>query len=956
MFVKSFNARCALLALCGAIGLAAPAAALEAVMDSYRLTIHESSGAWAIANADGERLAGGESLCAVEFGPGERLEPQDWTARAGADGVWRFAGTAGGAELALEIAPQADRVIFSGEIVCREGVATRIALPGRIDLDGAARERFYWPRVLGVELNESYLEGGSRTILNYPPAFADFCAARIGGASLFFYRAEAEETPWTSQVCIQGGDPPLFWRSYLARIRSGERRRIPAMAIQVGGDLREALLRYKADCALGKPLDEKMAPDALAQWRRMAEVQVPAPADGGLEILRHLPKPAVAYITNWMFGGFNRQFPDFLPPNAAFGGEEGLREFVRIAHEAGHWVRPYVNFTWWSEGWEGPDRRPAPDSRPAPTLEARGEAALTLDAATGKPIREYYHGAYGYTACPGHPLVIDRARDTRQALADDYGVDMFYEDQLGARRWPLDANPALASPMDFGAALMRLGRESAALRPVATEWGHDRALEFAVTLNYWALPPLSPIHVITGEEQTPWNGEEGRSFPYALYLAGGDAAPQILDCRDPAWLAWAMLLGCRVSLGTASLAVKEGPDREASLFLQLLAEALAEAGAAGAALRDFAYLQPRVARAEYENHRIIANFSAAPWPLEDGGAIAPDGFDLRADSGLRAGRYVGQEGERVLAFWRAGETQAWTLAPGGFDLRLGGLRMRAEPPSVKRNDAGRAAALLDFGSALGGGRLSETDRASLAAAFAQFRPERIETFDEFEAEPAKRRILVNTHSQILPVRALNDWPADVARLREWIEGGGVWIEAGRWPAWNAAAPGSDESGGWTVRRIGQAGFENFYGERCWISRRRETPPQPRPLKASALGRRVLSAETLAALESQAAIVTVPPMDFPGALPLCANADGDYLMVHPLGYGAIVRLGGDPVAAAPAALGETVEAILDGRLALDSPAWRAPLCRQVSLRGRSMPRSDAKTSGLPIADNPHDGIE
>jgi len=76
-----------------------------------------------------------------------------------------------------------------------------------------------------------------------------------------------------------------------------------------------------------------------------------------------------------------------------------------------------------------------------------------------------------------------------------------------------------------------------------------------------------------------------------------------------------------------------------------------------------------------------------------------------------------------------------------------------------------------------------------------------------------------------------------------------------------------------------------------------------------------------------------PGDINGALPLCENDDGAYIMVHPMGYGAVVRLGGVPVEPVPAALAEAVEAILDGKLELGGPVWRSPLCRRVE----AMPR-------------------
>ncbi|MCX7013524.1 MAG: hypothetical protein NTW86_13375 [Candidatus Sumerlaeota bacterium] len=923
-----------LAGLCLAFHARSGGAQMDVNAGAYRLRVDFSAGEWQVDNPAGGRLVGGAPLFMLDFADGTTISPKEMQVRVEPGEPPHATYAHPRAELALRVKAEPDRVVFEGEVACKEGVMTRVAIPKRFDLLAQPRTRFLWPRVLGVELNESFLASSRKLLTGYPEAFCDFCAAEVAKTPLYFYRCEPEEKPRPSQLAIQGGDPPVFWRSYTTYIRAGERWKAPAVACQVGGDLRETLLRYKKECALGKPLDQKMTPEFFDRWSKMAEARVPSPADGGLRMMRELTRPAVLYITDWMLGGFNKMFPDFLPPNAKYGGAKGFKEFAGAVHEQGHLLRPYVNFTWWSEGWEGRDGKPAVDSRPAPSLVEHGDAALAIDPKTRQTIKEDWHGCYGYTSCPGHPLVIEAARTTRDALLDDYKVDFLYQDQLGARKWILDLNPALENPADYGWAMMNIGREAAARCPIAVEYGNDRVLEFAAALNYWALPPLSPIHNTTGQARPPWEEGQGRSFPYALYLSSGDAAPQVLECLDPAWLAWSNLLGCRVSVGTLSEAIREGPDREAIAFLQQFAEALGKktgdgARAVGDRLLDFEYLAPRVARAKFERHEVIANFSDAPWPLEGDSAVAPDGFDLRAADGFRAGRYVDPSGASVLAMLEPDATAALTLAPGGFEVRVGGRVLRADPPPVKNANTARRTGLIDFGAGLGEARLGGVTADDLATAFRALAPERIGSLDALDQALKTCRVLVNGQSQCFPVADPDDWPAAVGRLRAWLQSGGVWVELGRCPLWNIVSP--DPKAGanaWQTSMIGKAGFENLYGERCWLSRRPKNPPQPKPLRVTERGRAVFSPQVIGALESQSATVTRPPADFPHAIALCENEDGPYIMVHASGYGAIARLGGDPVGAAPAALAEAVPAMFDGKLDVGGPVWTAPLCRRV----------------------------
>ncbi len=816
-------------------------------------------------------------------------------------------------EVTLRLDPQPERVLFCAEVFCKQGTVLALAVPHTFALVGRPRNGFLWPEVLGCEFTERFLASQGRAMVHYPPAFCDFAAAELGDTPAYFYRCQPEERPRPSALILRGGEPPIFRRYFRIYLAAGERWAAPALACQVGGELRPTLLRYKAECRLGRPLARKLPRALWEKWSRAARVTVFPPLDEALEVVRALSQPAIVDPFGWMFGGFDRKYPDFLPPNEAYGGERGFRQLIELAHARGHLVQPYVNFTWWCAGWEGEG------SAPAPSYEKFGDAPLARDIGGGL-FFENYSGNFGYAVCPAHPVAKQRRLAVRDALLDDYGVDLLYEDQLGARRWLIDLNPALENPADYGWALLRIGEEDAARCPVETEFGNDRVLSFACALNYWALDPLSTVNDIPGRPTARWTSEQRRSFPFALFLSTGDAVVNIPRCTDPARLAWALLLGGRVDLGPLRASVRVAPDGEVVRFLQGLAEELGE-HALGDRLLRFQYLAPRVARAEYAKHEVLANFSDEPWPLAGGGQVAPGGFDLRSADGFRAGAYLIEKHEPAYILFHRSGARALALARRSFSLRLGDVRLRATVPRPPRRLFGGRVLLADFGEQLGAIFNGKIGARELAAAFAPLQPNVVRTPAELWQELPAARVLVNSHSEYLPTEQLDRWPEAAARLRQWCEGGGILVEIAGWPLWIAAAP---RDGGWERRRIGPAGLRVLCAQRCAVVGAED---KLESIALTPLGRAALSPETAAQLKRTPAAVIRPPEGEENTLVLARGEAGPYLVIHRIGYGALLRVAGVPNAAVPRALAEVVHAILERRLDLGPPFWPTPLCVQ-----------------------------
>ncbi|MBC7289644.1 MAG: hypothetical protein H5T86_16730, partial [Armatimonadetes bacterium] len=172
-------------------------------------------------------------------------------------------------------------------------------------------------------------------------------------------------------------------------------------------------------------------------------------------------------MTEHLHVGFDKAYPDYLPPPPDFGTVDELRELYRKARGLGFLMMPYVNPTWWCDQ--------------SPSLAQYGDQVLAIGL-DGKPYREAYGHAEprnrGWSICALHPLV--RQLDDRclQQFVDDLGADILFQDQIGARGWLYDLNPAEPTPYAYTEGMIALARHDSQRVPLSTERGWDRLIPY----------------------------------------------------------------------------------------------------------------------------------------------------------------------------------------------------------------------------------------------------------------------------------------------------------------------------------------------------------------------------------------------------------------------------------------------------------------------------------------------
>ena len=138
-----------------------------------------------------------------------------------------------------------------------------------------------------------------------------------------------------------------------------------------------------------KRLRDKLPQEQFDRFRTAVLVKFDGTARDMIANLVKLPVPSLIHFSDYLKGGFDKEYPDHLPPRPSFGTSAELRAFIDKAHSLGHMIMPYTNPTWWCDHPRGPTFVQAGEGPPARKLD-------------GKPYHEVYGRNDGCTTTPGH--------------------------------------------------------------------------------------------------------------------------------------------------------------------------------------------------------------------------------------------------------------------------------------------------------------------------------------------------------------------------------------------------------------------------------------------------------------------------------------------------------------------------------------------------------------------------
>lgn len=271
-------------------------------------------------------------------------------------------------------------------------------------------------------------------------------------------------TPFVPGTLRIGADEKGGWveHGFKAWVTNGVSWQTPVVRLLKNQSLAAVCDEYRQANDLVKTLREKVRDEnKLEKLKRAPLLFLGDPCDRCFRALPHIPVPSLVHQSQYLKGGFDKQYPDHLPPSPRFGTPEAYRAFIRAVQDAGHLYSPYTNPTWWCDHPRGP------------TFVAAGESPLSRDE-KGQPIHELYGQADGWTVCFWHPAVQAANRKLRRQFLEEYPVDLLFQDQCGARRRAYDFNPAAPHPTAYLEGLISMVEEDAVHTALGTEDGWDR--------------------------------------------------------------------------------------------------------------------------------------------------------------------------------------------------------------------------------------------------------------------------------------------------------------------------------------------------------------------------------------------------------------------------------------------------------------------------------------------------
>ncbi len=702
----------------------------------------------------------------------------------------------------------------------------------------------------------------------YPALFADFVHLDSASGAASIYRVQPlSDTPWIGAKerggifvpgalgCGADERGAYADRSFGVYVEAQATWRTPRSRIAVGGAAEADLAVYCRDNAIRRTLKDKVAGPVLDRLQQSVLVYYGGSAREKTENLGLLPKPTLIHFADYLHGGFDKQYPDHLPPNAGFGTGDDLRTFFDKARALGHLIMPYTNPTWWCDHPKGP------------TFEREGEAPL-LKGLDGKPVYERYAVNDGWTVCHWHPAVQAANRKTVKQFSEEYPVDVLFQDQCGARGWAYDLSPASPTPYAYTDGLISMIAEDSRTKPLGTEAGWDRVVNWETQLcgmSFGLVPTEGGPEWRRYMKQT-YPPQTWDVYPLAQQIAHDKAMMlhhdlgQFVTNRET--LSWTLGLGFSLSYSVPAGVLHEDQPREWLRWLDRVQKSVV-ARYLGEPVRSFRHdrgANPTVAddgaiSAAYGPVRLSTNLGAVPREV-DGHALASHGFFAEAP-GMAAGvtrsdageaSFVVEAGEhggdiwaygppeqsvrialparatgRVALEWDGGSKAEADAKDGALSLRLPARKgkERVAPPAELAGKAPKewpgarpAVCVLDLAGSPG----QTWTRIAPAQWLDAFRGSRLAremgvpvraltTLDELNAAlaagPRSVFAIVNPYGEGVPEAAPGQWKATLEAIRRYVEAGGCWWETAGYTFHSAFYL---SGAGWQAEAVGPAGL------------------------------------------------------------------------------------------------------------------------------------------------------
>ena len=497
-------------------------------------------------------------------------------------------------------------------------VRDQIRFPAGLAGDTRTVQAGYVPDVLpGVRLKPTFFARAGNSIQIYPSrwSFADYLALDTNGGHVSLYSVNRGPiAPLRLGFLHLGGAAPCSGPVYCLLhqfetwVKPGASWTSPLVRVRVGDTAERSILAYRRDNGIDAypSLASKVGALLPALARAplvkadVAKLQLPFTRWG--PALQQLPSPILLHPVAYQAGGHDSGDPDFLPPAPAWGTTADLASLVAQVHARGDLFMPYDNLSWWD---------PASASLRSTTPEAVGVmdergAVETID----------YGDHKGVIVSPFASFVRQRSAQELD-LWRSLGADCVFLDQIGARPWLRDFNPAATSPLAYDDGWLSLLAPFRG-RCLMAEDGWDRLARDAVGFHGGLLMMQRELAAV----DRYFGAGNWEPYPLATWLVHDKVLMYQHDLYDLTFAIDGRVLTWNAAFGlVSSFEWKVGDEQ--SPWLRLAARLQQALGPhyAGVPLAAYTRLAPGVTRSVFGDLTVDANLSAATY---DG--IAADGF------------------------------------------------------------------------------------------------------------------------------------------------------------------------------------------------------------------------------------------------------------------------------------------------------------------------------------------
>jgi hypothetical protein len=534
--------------------------------------------------------------------------------------------------------------------------------------DASLAQAGYAPNFLpGVKFGPGFFRRVGNNVLTYPSrwAFADFLALDLGGAHMAMYSVNPAPSPLAPESFgfVHNAPPiPCSGKSFCIThqfqtwIAPSSSWSSPLMRVRIGDPVEKTIVAYRTDNGIGAypsaaaKLGSRLATLARAPLLKADLGKGVPPFRSWPAAFDALPSPLLVHPVGFGPGGFDATDPDLLPPDSRFGTLDELRAAFQSAQAHGDLVMPYLNVSWWNP------QSPTIQGLPAGMTP---KSISVLDQ-NGNPMTEQFSGFDGFIASPAVPFVRQRVQAEIERWGTDPPADCRFFDQIGARPWRPDFNPAEASPTAYDDAWLSVFAPDGG-DCLMVEDGWDRLAASFSGFQGGLLLMEREHH----EPDNLWGAGNWQPFPLAdwlfhdkLLLYQHDLYEKTMTI-DPQVLTWNEAFGWINSydwangFGSAWLPI-------AAAFQQALGPHYA-----GVALTSYKTVADGVTETRFGNYTVIANWGSSIYSTGNY-RVAPGGFLARTDDGsLVAGEFADPSGPTYRIVQSGATTFTAAVPPPG---------------------------------------------------------------------------------------------------------------------------------------------------------------------------------------------------------------------------------------------------------------------------------------------------